>query len=70
MAETGKRVAIICGACGSDEISRDAWANCDIGKQEWALGTVFDYGHCHRCDDESRLIEVELEPIAEITRLS
>jgi hypothetical protein len=69
MAETGKRIAILCGACGSDDVSRDAWANWDIRKQEWVLGAVFDYGHCHRCDGESSLIEVELEPVPEVIRL-
>jgi hypothetical protein len=60
MAESSKRIAIICGNCGSDEVSRDAWANWDAREQEWVLGAVFDYGHCHRCDGESRLVEVEL----------
>jgi hypothetical protein len=50
MTETSKRIAIICGTCGSDEVSRDAWANWDTREQEWVLGAVFDYGHCHRCD--------------------
>jgi hypothetical protein len=62
MANDGKRIAIICGTCGSDEVSRDAWADWDIDKQEWVLGSVFDYGHCHKCECESRLIEVELAP--------
>ncbi len=64
MAETSKRIAIICGTCGSDEVSRDAWADWDTDQQEWVLGAVFDYGHCHRCENESRLIEVELAPVA------
>ena len=63
MANDGKRIAIICGTCGSDEVSRDAWANWDIGTQEWVLGSVFDDGFCHRCECESRLIEVELTPV-------
>jgi hypothetical protein len=62
MAETGKRIAIVCGTCGSDDVSRDAWANWDTREQEWVLGTVFDCGHCHCCDCESRLIEVQLAP--------
>ena len=60
MAETGKRIAIICGTCGSDKVSRDAWANWDTRAQQWVLGAVFDDAHCHRCECESRLIEVEL----------
>ena len=62
MAKPRKRLAIICGTCGSDEVSRDAWANWDVAKQEWVLGSVFDAGFCHRCECESRLIEVELAP--------
>lgn len=60
MAETGKRIAIVCGTCGSDEVSRDAWANWDTHTQQWVLGAVFDYAHCHKCDGETRLVEVEL----------
>lgn len=63
MAETGKRIAILCGTCGTDEVSRDAWANWDARMQEWVLGAVFDYGHCHKCERESRLIEVDLAPL-------
>jgi hypothetical protein len=62
MADDGKHVAIVCGTCGSDEVSRDAWADWDVSKQKWVLGAVFDYGHCHKCECESRLIEVELAP--------
>jgi hypothetical protein len=62
MNHDGKRIAIVCGTCGSDEVSRDAWANWDTRSQDWMLGAVFDYGHCHRCGTESSLIEVELRP--------
>lgn len=62
MADDSKRIAIICGTCGSDEVSRDAWADWDTGKQEWVLGAVFDYGHCHKCECGSSLTEVELTP--------
>lgn len=63
MANDGKRIAIIGGTCGSDEVSLDAWANWNTRSQEWVLGSVFDYGHCHRCYGENRLIEVELQPV-------
>ncbi|MCL6684031.1 hypothetical protein [Sphingomonas alba] len=61
MTKPGKRIAIVCGTCGSDAVSRDAWADWDTGKQEWVLGAVFDYGHCHKCDCEASLLEVELK---------
>jgi hypothetical protein len=60
MPNDDKHIAIICGTCGSDKVSRDAWANWDTRLQQWVLGSIFEYGHCHRCDRESRLIEVEL----------
>lgn len=60
MAAPGKRTEIICGNCGGDNVSRDAWANWDTGTQQWVLGAVFDYGQCHDCGEESSLEEVEL----------
>ena len=59
MPDTGK-IDIICGTCGGRNVSRDAWADWSITKQEWELGGVFDYGHCHDCDGESRLVEIPL----------
>ena len=60
MADDSKRYAMVCGECGSDEVSRDPWADWDTSKQEWVLGAVFDYAHCHKCNCETSLIEVEL----------
>jgi hypothetical protein len=57
MTKSDAAVRIICGKCGSANVSRDAWANWDTKTQEWVLGAVFDYGHCHDCDGESRLTE-------------
>ncbi len=58
--ETRPRIDIVCGECGGNDVSRDAWASRDIDAQDWELGAVFDYGHCHDCDGEGRLVEVEL----------
>jgi hypothetical protein len=60
MTTDGKRYAMVCKTCGSDDVSRDAWANWDISEQRWELGSVFDYAHCHKCECETRLVEVEL----------
>lgn len=54
-------IDIICGTCGGNNVSRDAWADWDTRTHQWVLGNVFDYGHCHDCDGESQLKEVELE---------
>lgn len=59
-----RRIDIICGTCGGRNVSRDAWADWDVNAQDWVLGAVFDYGHCHDCDGESSLEEVELEEAA------
>ena len=34
----------------------------DTREQQWVLRTAFDHAHCHRCDGETRLVEVELAP--------
>lgn len=60
MAADSKRYAMACSECGSDEVSRDAWADWDPKTQQWVLGAVFDYAHCHRCDCETSITEVEL----------
>jgi hypothetical protein len=55
-----RKIRIVCGACGSEDVSRDAWGDWDVDIQRWELRTVFDYAHCHRCDCETRLEEVPL----------
>ncbi len=40
-------IAILCGHCGSADVSCDAWAMWDEARQEWVLRTVFDYAYCH-----------------------
>jgi hypothetical protein len=32
----------------------------DSARQQWVLGAVFDYTHCHDCDGETSLDEVPL----------
>lgn len=61
MAEHSKRLAFVCHTCGSDDVSRDAWADWDTREQQWVLRGAFDYAHCHKCDGETRLQEVELK---------
>ena len=55
-----KPLAMVCRTCGSRHVSRDAWADWDSANQEWVLGAVFDYAHCHDCDGETNLEEVPL----------
>ena len=53
-------VTYVCSTCGSDDVSRDAWAEWSLKEQQWVLRTEFDYAHCHRCDTETNLVEVQL----------
>jgi len=55
-------VTYICSACGSDDVSRDALAAWSVAEQKWELRTEFDNANCERCGEETRLIEVELNP--------
>ena len=54
-------VEIICGTCGGNSVTRDAWAEWDVAAQNWALGAVFDYAYCHDCLAGTRLEEVQLD---------
>ncbi|GGA34967.1 hypothetical protein GCM10011395_01630 [Sphingomonas psychrolutea] len=58
------RVTFVCNRCGGKTVTRDAWADWDQDKQEWALGAVFDYAFCHECEEETNLEEIELRPVA------
>ena len=51
------KIDIVCGDCGGRNVRRDAWAEWDRDTQRWELAEIFDYGHCHDCDEESRLEE-------------
>jgi alpha-D-ribose 1-methylphosphonate 5-phosphate C-P lyase len=62
MPNDSKRYAMVCSRCGSDDVSRDAWADWDTGKQMWVLRCAFDTAHCHKCDGETSITEVELAP--------
>jgi hypothetical protein len=51
-------VRMVCRACGSEEVTRDAWAAWDAEAQEWVLGAVFDFAFCHRCLGDAKIEEV------------
>ena len=63
MASDRKRVTYVCNMCGGRTVTRDAWAAWDVDGQQWVLGAAYDYAFCHDCEDETRLIEVELESV-------
>jgi len=51
---------MICKNCGSTQVMRDAWAEWSEGEQDWVLGAVFDYAHCHKCDGKAHIEECPL----------
>jgi hypothetical protein len=55
-------VQMVCEECGSEDVTRDAWAAWDAGTQEWVLGTVFDYAYYHRCQGSTNIEEVPYTP--------
>ena len=57
----GRRVRMVCGACGSPQVTRDAWAEWDEERQAWTLGAVFAFAFCHRCQQAARIEERVLE---------
>lgn len=60
MTDPNKQVTYICRSCGSDHVTRDAWAQWDVERQGWVLGAAYDYSYCHRCEADAKLKEVEL----------
>jgi hypothetical protein len=62
MDQLGKRITFICNKCGGNTVTRDAWAGWDVAAQDWVLGAAYDYAFCHDCEEETHLIDVELEP--------
>ena len=55
------KVRMVCEDCGSEEVTRDAWAQWNVETQDWELGAVFDYAYCHRCQREAHIEEVPLK---------
>lgn len=52
---------MLCATCGSTLVTRDAWAEWDVGQQEWVLGAAYDYTFCHACEGETHLVVAELK---------
>ena len=55
------KLQMVCEDCGSEEVTRDAWAQWNVETQDWELGAVFDYAYCHRCQREAHIEEVPLK---------
>ena len=51
---------MVCEECGSERVTRDAWAEWDVEQQDWVLGAVFDYAFCHQCEGDAHILEIPL----------
>lgn len=60
LRQAPERHAYVCNVCGSDHVTRDAWATWDVDAQDWILEVAFDHAHCHRCMGVARLDRVLL----------
>lgn len=53
-------VRVVCRTCGSELVTRDAWAEWDTRRQDWVIGAVYDYAFCHDCEEETRVEEITI----------
>lgn len=51
------RVEYACERCGGVAVTRDAWAEWSLERQDWTLSEIFDFAFCHACHRETRLVE-------------
>ena len=57
-----KKLRMVCGRCGSEDVLADAFASWNFQLQEWQLDNTFDKGSvCNACDGECRIIEQETD---------
>lgn len=40
--------------------ARNAWAEWDGHDQNWRLGAVYDYAFCHKCEGDTRIVELPI----------
>jgi hypothetical protein len=56
-----KKVMMICGRCGGENVLADAYCSWNVETQEWEVANVFDKGAvCEDCKDDCRIEEREL----------
>jgi DNA-directed RNA polymerase subunit RPC12/RpoP len=57
-----KRVTYVCSRCGSTNVISDALTRWDVRQQAWIVEGHYDSSECLDCEQEAKLIEVELTP--------
>lgn len=61
------RFRMVCSKCGSEDVSRDAWASWNVDRQEWETSSVFDEAFCHDCETETSIEKELIEETPEHT---
>ena len=54
------KIRKVCIHCGSADVRADAWAEWNEEKQEWTLAEVYDNKFCISCEDETHIIDEEI----------
>jgi hypothetical protein len=62
MGGISKRVGYVCARCGSSNVISDTTAQWSARKQKWIVIGHYDSSECLDCEQEGRIIEVELAP--------
>lgn len=53
-----EKVRMVCSQCGSEEVLADAYAQWNVGSQQWEIVETFEKGaYCSKCDSETRIEE-------------
>ena len=64
-------IEIHCNYCGSTNVLREAWSYWDANNQVQRLHPAeFDSHYCEQCEQEARIIEVDISTIPPHTALS
>jgi Protein of unknown function (DUF3768) len=60
----GIGTAPTCKACGSEHVSKDAWACWNPATGLWELETTFDHEYCHLCEGDTSFVWQQVEQVS------
>ena len=52
---------MICSACKSENVLKDAYAVWSKEEQKWDICTLFDHAICEECGGETNIEEIDLK---------
>lgn len=53
-------ITYLCERCEAAAVTREAWAEWDVPRQQWVLCETFDFAFCHSCHRATKLVEREV----------